>query len=80
MIAKADARKAAESHHEAQAKALEERIDKAILGWPGAGAVYVEVDVLPRIVTDAIARKYEAGGWKVRRHDDQRDGSSLVLE
>lgn len=80
MIAKTDARKAAESRHEAQAKALEERIDKAILGWPGAGAVYVEVDGVPRIVTDAVARKYEAGGWIVRRHDEQCDGSSLVLE
>jgi len=80
MIPKSEARQAAEQNHEALAKALEERVDKAIREWSGSGYVYVEVDDMPHIVTDAIAKKCVAGGWSVRRHDDQRDGSSLVLQ
>jgi hypothetical protein len=80
VIPKADARRVAEAEHEAAAKALEQRIDGAIRTQYGSGYVYVDIDNVSRIVVDAVVKQYEAGGWNVKRHDDQRDGSTLALD
>lgn len=57
-------------------KAIEERIDNALLRAASFGHRYarVQVDAPLRASLDFITRRYEDGGWKVTYYADGRDG------
>lgn len=78
MIAKNEARKHQEQQREAEAKALETRIDVAIQGNT-SGSVYVDIAGVSSVAVDMVKKKYEDGGWSVSVVHDQRDGSSISL-
>ena len=67
----------------ARVEAFEREIDERLTDPGSRSATNVYVDIVggaaPR-VRNELQRRYEAAGWVVKWHDDQRDGLSIHLQ
>lgn len=79
MIPKSQLEQELAIRYKKEEEALEQRIDEAIRHCKGERTVDVDINGIAKCVVDKLKSKYEEGGWKVTRTDDQRDGSTIRL-
>jgi post-segregation antitoxin (ccd killing protein) len=80
-ISKQDAMEKAESRTADKMKALEAKIDKALVrDARDRRMTTIATSGMKQATIEAIIRKYKAAGWKVEHVSDWRDGDYLSFE
>lgn len=62
-----------------QLASLEELIDRELLERYRGQPLSIGIQYPSGKVYDALERRYQAAGWKIKLESDQRDGSYLVF-
>jgi len=77
MIPKAQWDLARTAQHTAQAKSLEEELDRMIAKNDPTPSL--DVSAATKEAIEIIKKRYEDGGWTVRHESNQHDGATIYL-